>query len=113
MPFTPAIILEEAFPEPYADALSEVWDADQDMRRASARKAVALLKAHHELVSPVRFESRLLANRSFRAEVAALLCISEKAAENLIGYSKVLIESFPATFAALSEATISWQHATV
>ncbi|HEX4058903.1 MAG TPA: DUF222 domain-containing protein [Galbitalea sp.] len=109
----PARVLEEAFPEAYSDALAEVLQADRDMRKASARKAVALIRAHHVLVSPVLFQNRMLANRSFRAEVGALLNLSEKAAENLIGYSKVLVDAFPATLDALCTGTISWQHATV
>jgi hypothetical protein len=55
----------------------------------------------------------MLANRSFRAEIALALKITEKAAENLIGYSRVLVDAFPETLGALDCGTIGWQHATV
>ena len=107
VPVVPAFVLEEAFPKSYSDALSDVLEADRDIRKASARKAVALIRAHHELVNPVDFHNRMLANRSFRAEVAALLNLTEKAAENLIGYSKVLVDAFPSTLVALRRGAIS------
>jgi hypothetical protein len=69
----PTFVLEEAFPESYADALEEVLVADRDVRKATARKSIALMRAHRDLISPVQFGNRMLANRSFRAQIALLL----------------------------------------
>jgi hypothetical protein len=107
--FTPA----DEQPEWYGDALDDVLQLDIQMRNLAARKAVALVRAHAEMVGKVDFGYRLLANRSFRAEIAVALRISERAAENLIGYSRVLVDAFPATLAAVESGAISWQHATV
>ncbi len=109
----PVFVLEEAFPEKYADALERVLETEKQIRRLNASRVVDLMLAHDELVRPVNFGNRMLAERSFRAEVAALLRITEKAAENLIGYSKVMSDAFPATLGVLRDGEISWQHATV
>lgn len=67
-----------------------------------------------DVVAPSdRFNSAVLDERSFRAEVAVLLNISERAAENLIGVSHSLVTALPATLTALGEGTISWRHATI
>ena len=113
MASVPKFVLEEVFPEAHADALSEVLAAEKEVRAATARRLVAVMKASTERVLPDLFENRMLANRSFRAQIAALLAITEKAAENLIGYAGVLTKSFPNTLQALAEARISWQHAVV
>jgi hypothetical protein len=107
--FTPA----DAFSASFGDALEEVLTADRDQRGAMARKVAAIVKAHDELIRGVPSGNRMLANRSFRAQVAALLTITEKSAENLIGYSLTLADAFPNTLAALTRSEISWQHATV
>ena len=107
--FTPA----DAFWAPLGDALEEVLAADRDQRSAVARKVVAVVKAHGEQVSGVTVGNRMIANRSFRAQVAALLTITEKSAENLIGYALTLDNAFPKTLEALTRGELSWQHATV
>ena len=109
----PAFVLAETFPESHADALQRVFDDEVELRALMARRTVNLVRAQREQERPDRFENRMLAKRSFRAEVAALLNITEKAAENLIGYSDVLVDAFPKTLAALETGAISWQHATV
>jgi hypothetical protein len=107
--FTPA----EAFSAPLGDALEEVLVARRDQHSAKAREVVAIVKAHAEQVRGVRSGNRMLANRSLRAQIAALLSITEKSAENLIGYALTLDTAFPRTVAALSRSEISWQHAMV
>lgn len=107
--FTPS----DAFPASFGDVLEEVLNADRDQRAAMARKVVAVVKAHGEQVNGVVSGNRMLANRSFRAQVAALLTITEKSAENLIGYALTLADAFPRTLVALTRGEIGWQHATV
>jgi hypothetical protein len=63
-----------------------------------ARKVAAVVKAHGEQVRGVTSGSRMLANRSFRSQIAALLMITETSAENLIGYALTLAAAFPKTF---------------
>jgi Domain of unknown function (DUF222) len=109
----PTFIPSDAFPASVGDALEEVLNADRDQRAAMARKVVAVVKANGEQLSGVIKGNRMLANRSFRAQVAALLTITEKAAENLIGYSLTLADAFPRTLEALTRGEIGWQHATV
>jgi hypothetical protein len=69
--------------------------------------------ARDEVLGDVPRPQRMLAERSFRAQIAALLTISEGAAENLIGYSNVLRDAFASTLEAVRCGDISWQHATV
>jgi Domain of unknown function (DUF222) len=107
--FSPA----DADSAPLDDALEELLIADRDHRSAMARKVNAVIKAHGDELRRVTSGNRMLANRSFRAQVAALLTITEKSAENLIGYSLTLADAFPSTLEALTRGEISWQHATV
>jgi hypothetical protein len=107
--FTPA----DAFSAPLGDALEQVLQADRDQRAAMARKVAAVVKAHREQVRGVASGNRMLANRSFRAQIAALLTITEKSAENLIGYSLTLADAFAKTLEALGRTEISGQQATV
>lgn len=107
--FTPA----DAIPASYGDALERLQNTDREIRKLTAQKSLDLMNAHREQVDGVRVDDRMLANRSFRAQIAVLLNITEKAAENLIGYSRVLADAFPKTLEALRQGEISWQHATV
>jgi hypothetical protein len=113
MAFGPTFTPADAFTAPLGDALDEVLSADRAEREARGRKLVAVVKAHAEQVSGIAVGDRMLANRSFRAQIAALLRVSEKTAENLIGYSLTLSSCFPSTLEALGRGEISWQHATV
>ena len=118
-------------PERDYDMLDVVAGLDREINRLSAAKAIALQLAHRahveqgtqrtaagslaDPVSPIeaRFNSSVLGERSFRAEVATLLAISERAAENLIGVSGALVKTLPGTLKALGDGDISWRHATI
>jgi Domain of unknown function (DUF222) len=113
MPNGPTFTPADAFPASLRDALEEVLNADRAQREAMARKVVAVAKAHHEQADGVGTGDRMLADRSFRAQVAALLTITERSAQNLVGYSLALANAFPRTLEALTRGQISWQHATV
>src|SRR5580698_156208 len=102
----PAFDAAEEQPTWYGDALDEVIHLETKLRNLAALKAVALVRAHAELVTPVDFGNRMLANRSFRAEIALALKITEKAAENLIGYSRALADTFHATLDSLEAGAI-------
>ena len=97
--------------------LDVVAGIDREINRLSAAKAIALDLAHRANTETVvrgrGFDSRVLAERSFRAEVAALLAISERAAENLIGVSGALVTTLPETMKALGEGHLSWRHAAI
>ncbi len=60
-----------------------------------------------------RSRERELALRSLRAEVAVALRMSERAAESLLGVSRVLHEMLPATLAAVQEGRIGERHVSV
>ena len=100
------------------DALDRVAALARERERLAGLQAVALVEAHDEFFG-VRARTigqaaeRMLGERSFRAEVAALLTISERAAENLIGVSVALAASFPRTLGAVTNGDISWRHATI
>jgi hypothetical protein len=113
------------------DMLDVVAGLDREINRLSAAKAIALDLAHRahtehdkpraaarslaDRVSPIeaRFDSAVLGERSFLAEVATLLNISERAAENLIGVSGAMVKFLPETLKALGDGDISWRHATI
>lgn len=97
----------------FGDALSLVEEDERQIRKIQARRAVHLMRAQFEQARPRFIEDALLIKRSFKAEIAALLCITEREAENLIGYSTVLLEAFPSTVLALEAGDVSWKHATV
>ncbi|HEX4401298.1 MAG TPA: DUF222 domain-containing protein [Galbitalea sp.] len=105
----------DAHPACADDMLDVVAGIDREMNRLAAAKAIALELAHRAQLDTVNrgFDSRLLAERSFRAEVAALLTISERAAENLIGVSGALVTTLPGTLNALGDGDLSWRHATI
>jgi hypothetical protein len=105
----------DAVPTREDDMLDVVAGLDREINRLAAAKALALDLAHRAQLETVNrgFDSRVLAERSFRAEVAALLAISERAAENLIGVSGALVTTLPGTLKSLGEGDISWRHATI
>jgi hypothetical protein len=104
-------------PRPADDMLDVVADLDRQINQLNSLKARALVLAHRAHIAHIaptpRLGDGILAGRSFRAEVALLLNISERAAENLIGMSKVIVGSMPETLRALDEGAISWRHATI
>ena len=101
--------------------LDVVAGLDREINRLTAAKAIALDLAHRAQRDGVctgqgveaQFDSAVLGERSFRAEVATLLNISERAAENLIGVSGALVKTLPETLKALGAGEISWRHATI
>lgn len=125
----PSFAPADAVPARGGDLLDVVAGLDRQINQLSALRALALdlarkehlaraagqaaTRADAEVSSVARFDSTVLAQRSFRAEVAALLTISERAAENLIAVSGVLASALPATTAALGRGDISWRHATI
>jgi len=125
----PSFAPADAVPARGGDLLDVVAGLDRQINQLSALRALALdlarkehlaraagqaaTRADAEVSSVARFDSAVLAQRSFRAEVAALLTISERAAENLIAVSGVLASALPATTAALGRGDISWRHATI
>jgi hypothetical protein len=109
----PAFTAEPERVVPGGDALDRLRETDRGVRQLMGQRAIDLILARDELLANVPRGQRMLAERSFRAQIAALLTISEGAAENLIGYSGVLTSTFPATLQSLRAGDISWQHATV
>jgi Domain of unknown function (DUF222) len=116
---------QDAAPPRADDMLDVAVGIDRLMNQLAAARAAALDLAHKQRTdkrdadaasaasSSSRFNSHVLAERSFRAETAAALNISERAAENLIGQSEMLQDVLPATMAALAAGNISWRHATI
>jgi hypothetical protein len=103
------------------DMLDVVAGLDREINKLTAARAIALDLAHRALRDgqcetqevEAQFNWAVLGERSFRAEVATLLNISERAAENLIGVSGALAKTLPGTLKALGEGDISWRHATI
>lgn len=103
------------------DMLGVVVGIDQAITRLIAARTRALDLARRgaelrEPAGPARIRSiggGALGERSFRAEVAAALNVSERAAENLIANAQILSSDLPATLDALGEGTISYRHATI
>src|ERR1700761_6079707 len=98
---TPPNTVPEPAPHLFGDALSLVAEDEREIRKIQARRAVHLMRAQYEQGRPRFIEDALLVKRSFKAEIAAMLSLSEKEAENLIGYSNALLEQFPATVLSL------------
>ena len=107
-------------PEPQ-DMLGVVVGIDRQITRLIAARTRALDLARREAelrepVGPARIRSiggGGLGERSFRAEVATALNISERAAEILIANAHILNSDLPATLDALGDGTISYRHATI
>jgi hypothetical protein len=101
-----------------SDALDRVAQFARERETLAGQQAIALVEAHDEFFgirasSIQRGSERMLGERSFRAEVASLLTISERAAENLIGVSRALCASFPSTLEEVVRGRLSWRHATI
>ena len=95
------------------DTLDELVAANRQVNADTAarlRLVDELRRADVLLNATVPNQSRELGNRSFRAEVACALHVSERAAENLIGVAAVLSESLIATFAAFDSGAFSYRH---
>ncbi len=90
-------------------ALEEVRESQRAVRRAEAAHYVAANRFREA------FESAGLGGelpwRSLRAEVASALCVSERAAEALLGNARVLAEELRGTFSAFSDGLVGARHA--
>ncbi|HEY4267358.1 MAG TPA: DUF222 domain-containing protein [Galbitalea sp.] len=104
------------------DMLSVVVGIDREINRLIAARTHALELAHREAEERSLSGARSLGGggleqglgeRSFRAEVATALRMSERAAENLIAHARILCSDLPATLGALGVGTISYRHATI
>jgi hypothetical protein len=96
------------------DAIDEVVRLDTAINSLTALRTKAIEAARHESAATRSAgSSPLLEERSFRAEIAAALRVTERTAENLIGNARVLTEALPATLNALSTGSISYRHAVV
>jgi hypothetical protein len=126
---------DEQNPDPESarpdDMLDVVAGIDREINRLAGLKAIALSLAHRALIehdkakraagplasdnfrAGASFDSAILAQRSLRAEVATLLNISERGAENLIGVSDTLAGALPETLEAPCGGAITWRHATI
>ncbi|MDQ1529057.1 MAG: hypothetical protein QOH77_847 [Actinomycetota bacterium] len=90
-----------------------VW-VDGVQSRAAAAKIVLVEQLRQRLAHGASDPtSRSLDERAFTAEIAAALTLSERAAENLIGVSRALVQSLPATLTALASGEISYRHAQI
>jgi hypothetical protein len=87
---------------------------DRVQSRAAAAKIVLIEQLRQRLAHGASDPtSRSLDERAFTAEIAAALTLSERAAESLIGVSRALVQSLPATLAALASGEISYRHAQI
>jgi hypothetical protein len=95
------------------DAIGAVMHADRKANAALAERTRAIAEAHDSVVGKHQpgFAPGL-ADRSFRAEIAVVLNVSERSAENLIGHAVALADTFPATLDAFDRGDISYRHAT-
>jgi hypothetical protein len=110
-----AIAQIESAPAPSdGDIIDVVVWLDQAMNRIAGLRAsaidIARTQSERGLASPV---DRLVERRAFTAEIASALRVSERAAENLIGTSKALVQTLPATLEALGSGAISYRHAQI
>jgi hypothetical protein len=120
---TPAAMITDVFGNPLAaasnqpDVVDVIQFLDQAMNRISAlrTKAVDVARRESELSSGVVDSpaSRRIDRRAFVSEIAAALTISERAAENLIGARRALVETLPGTMRALERGEISYRHAQI
>lgn len=97
--------------------LDSIAEVDRSIARLEALKAelVAQAAEWNEVSADLleRDRSSGMVERSFRAELAAVIRVPERTAENLIGNSRFLIRHLPATSAALLAGEISLRHAQV
>ena len=96
------------------DFLDVAVDLGHAANRIAAVQLRAIDRARREALAADNaksLSSRNLAARSFRAEVATAMGISERSAENVIGNAAALIGQFPCTLALLESGAISYRHA--
>ena len=95
------------------DALDEVIHLETKLRNLAALKAVALVRAHAKLVTPVDFGNRMLANRSFRAEIALALKSPREGGREPHRLLASARRYVPCHARFARAGAIRWQHATV
>jgi hypothetical protein len=95
------------------DAIGAVAHADRKANAALAERTRAIAEAHDAVVGKHKPGSMpSLAERSFRAEIAVVLGVSERAAENLIGHAVALVGSLASTMDRFEQGELSYRHAT-
>jgi hypothetical protein len=96
------------------DALLDGLDSiDRMQNRAAAAKVAFVDRLRRRMVAESGSRNRSLDERAFTAEIATLMRLSERGAQNLIGTSRSLVESLPATLDSLAAGDISWRHAQI
>jgi hypothetical protein len=95
-------------------AAAKIVLVEQLRQRLAPSTTAPAASAAASAASPAAdLSSRSLDERAFTAEIAAALTLSERAAENLIGVSRTLVQSLPATLTALASGEISYRHAQI
>jgi hypothetical protein len=114
--------LRSAIEDVQAGLIESVAGLDAMIASLTARRAEVVHQAHRwaqvtvDRVVPVGQPPRRraeLAERSFVAEIACALRMSERSAQKLIAESDTLVTTLPASFSALSEGRIGYAHARV
>jgi hypothetical protein len=96
------------------DAILDELVAEEAIRAASsARTAVLLAEATAVRLAESRMEEHGLAMRSLTAEISCATRLPEGTVIRLLNDAEILVNSLPATLAALSAGTISYRHAQV
>jgi hypothetical protein len=99
--------------EPF-DVIDVVSMLDNAMNRLAGLRAEAIeIGRRQSVVASADASDRSLGARSYEAEIACALRISERAAQNLIGVGLALASRLPSTLAALSNGEISYRHAQI
>ena len=86
----------------------DVYLAAERMKRSIEAFQVGLLNSAHRYAQAA--DGSEFAERSFRAEFAALLRVPEGTAGTLISDADTLVEELPATLSALRDGTVSYRH---
>jgi hypothetical protein len=107
---------------PYVAALAEVAALDQQIARLSAIRARHVSEARRQLLAQAPHDMSTgghawspdrVARVGFVTELAAFTLRTEYKTGVLVTTSVALIESLPATLAAVEAGTVSWEHAEV
>jgi hypothetical protein len=107
---------------PYVAALDEVAALDQQIAQLSAARARQVSEARRQLLAQAPHDMSTggppwspdrVARVGFVTELAAFTLRTEYETGKLVTTSVALIESLPATLAAVGSGTVSWEHAEV
>jgi hypothetical protein len=114
-----AFITEDS---PYVAALGEVAALDAQIARLSADRARRVAESKQQLLATAphdrssggpEWSPDRVARVEFVTELAAFTLRTEYRSSTLIDTSTALVDSLPATLAALSSGDVSWEHAEV